>query len=159
MARGLDFRVDIDKAMLKLGRIPDDVRDALKAELSDLAGQVRDKAKSNASTMFQVRSGTYVNSIAKSVRAGKTSVIARVYSNDPVAHLLERGVRPHDIRPVNATELAFLSYFGAQSFAKMVHHPGFQGHAVFSDAFFDTIDEIRTGVAAAAKQAAASATA
>lgn len=154
MARALDFRVEITPAMLRLGRLPDDVRKALKAELNTLATKVRDKAKENASTMFQVRSGRYLASIKKSVRSSKTSVVARVYSNDPKAHLLERGVKPHDIRAVNATELAFLSYFGAESFARMVHHPGMEGHAVFSSAFFDTEAEIETDLTAAVKQAA-----
>jgi hypothetical protein len=154
MARALDFRVEITPAMLRLGRLPDDVRNALKAELNVLATKVRDRAKENAASMFQVRTGHYLASIKKSVRSTKTSVVARVYSNDPKAHLLEKGVRPHDIRAVNATELAFLSFFGAETFARMVRHPGMIGHAVFSDAFFSTLGEIKTDLTESVQQAA-----
>jgi hypothetical protein len=153
-ARALDFKVDITPAMLRLGKLPDEVRNALKAELNVLATKVRDKAKENAATMFQVRTGHYLASIRKSVRASKTSVVARVYSNDPKAHLLERGVKPHDIRAVNATELAFLSFFGLSKFAKMVHHPGMQGHAVISTAFFDVLGEIEVDLTEAVQRAA-----
>jgi hypothetical protein len=152
-ARALDFKVDITPAMLRLGKLPNDVRNALKAELNVLAIKVRDKAKENAASLFQVRSGHYLASIKKSVRSTKTSVVARVYSNDPKAHLLEKGVRPHDIRAVNATELAFLSFFGAQSFARMVHHPGMQGHAVFGNAFFDVLGEIKVDLTEAVQKA------
>lgn len=153
-SRALDFKVDIDPALKRLGKLPDEFRAAVKAELNVLATKVLGRVKENAQTMFQVRSGRYLKSIRKSVRSSKNSVVARVYSNDPKAHLLERGVKPHDIRAVNATELAFLSYFGAQSFARMVKHPGMEGHAVFSDAFFDTLSEIETGLTAAVKDAA-----
>lgn len=157
MARSkLDFGVDIDRATLRLGRLPEDVRDALKAELNVLATKVLDRTKQNAASMFHVRTGRYLASIKKSVRASATSVIARVYSNDPKAHLLERGTKPHDIRAVNATELAFFSFFGLSEFAKMVHHPGMEGHAVFSDAFFATLGEIQSGVTEAVKGAARS---
>ena len=111
------------------------------------------RAKENAQTMFQVRSGRYLKSIRKSVRSSQNSVVARVYSNDPKAHLLERGVKPHEIRAVNATELAFFSFLGL-TFRRVVKHPGMEGHAVFSTAFFDTLSEIETGLTTAVKDAA-----
>lgn len=145
-----DLTVKIDRALLRMGKMPDSIRNALKAEVDALATKVRDKAKANAGTFFQVRTGKYLKSIKKSVRSNKTSVIGKVFSNDPVAHLLEKGVKPHDIRAKNVKALAFLG----GTFAVEVHHPGFRGHTVINSAFQDMVGEIQTGLDQAVKDGA-----
>lgn len=145
-----DVTVKVDRALLRMGKLPDSIRASLKAEVDALATEVRDKAKSNAGTFFQVRTGAYQNSIKKSVRSSKTGVVGKVFSRNPVAHLLERGVKAHDIRAKNVKALAFLG----GKFAIEVHHPGFAGHTVINSAFQDMVGDIRTGLDRAVKDGA-----
>lgn len=42
----------------------------------------------------------------------------------PYALFVHEGTRPHDIRPKNASVLAFTARDGTQVFTKLVHHPG-----------------------------------
>lgn len=136
-----DVAIKIDRAITRLEKLPDDVRAALKEEINGLATTLRARSQANAATFFHVRSGEFQRSIKKSVRSSKTSVVGKVFSRSPVAHLLERGVKPHDIRPKNAKALAFLGRF-----AEVIHHPGFQGHTIINAAFQDMKAEITEGI-------------
>jgi hypothetical protein len=146
----LDIQVKIDKGIARLGKMPDSVRAALKVETNALATELRDKARANAGSFFQVRTGKFLKSIKKSVRTSQKSVIGKVYSKDKVAHLLERGVKPHDIRPKNAKALAFLGVY-----AEMIHHPGFRGHTIINAAYQDMKSEINEGLAKAVRDGVA----
>lgn len=142
----LDIQVNIDKGVARLNKMPDAVRAALKAETNTLATELRDKARQNAGSFFQVRTGKFLKSIKKSVRTSTKSVIGKVYSKDPVAHLLERGVKPHDIAPKNAKALAFLGRY-----AEMIHHPGFRGHTIINAAYQEMKGEINEGLTKAVR--------
>lgn len=145
----LDIKVDVDRGIARLGKMPDEVRAALKGEANTLATELRDKAKGYAGSLFQVRSGKFQASIKKSVRSTPTRVTGKVSSNDPVAHLLEVGARPHDIVPKSAHALE-LAAGGA--FATVVHHPGFQGHAIISRAFQEMRGDITDGLMKAVRE-------
>lgn len=141
----LDLQVRLDRALLRLNKLPDAVRAALKVEATALATKLQAKAKDKFSEFFQERSGRYLKSIKKSVRVNKKGVVGKVYSKgDPVAHFLEKGTKPHIIEPKNA---AVLFYLG-QAF-KVVHHPGMQGHSIINAAFQEMKPEIRDGLASA----------
>lgn len=142
-----DVTVNVDRALARLGRMPDAIRASLKSEINTLSVDLRDKSRGLAGALFQVRSGKFVKSIKKSVRSSKTAVLGKVYSSDPVAHLLERGVRPHDIRPKQGTKaLAFMGRFG-----EVVHHPGFKGHTIINAAYQGMKDDITAGIIQAVK--------
>lgn len=142
-----DITVKIDRALLRMGKMPDAVRASLKAEMNILVTALRDKAKANAGTFFQVRTGAYQKSIKKSVRTSQTKITGKVFSKSPVAHLLETGVRPHDIRAKNVKALAFLG----GTFAVEVHHPGLQGHSVIGSALMEMKSKIYDGLGEAVK--------
>lgn len=148
-----DITVKIDRALLRLGKMPDEVRASLKAEADVLATKLRDKSKDKFSEFFQSRTGAFLKSIKKSVRSNKNGVVGKVFSRSKVAHLLERGTRPHDIRSKNAKALAFLG----GKFAEVVHHPGIRGHTIINAAFQDMQDEIRSGLSRAVKDGTAAA--
>lgn len=147
-----DIRVKIDRAELRLGKLPDDFRAALRAEIDAKAVAIRDDAKNKAGEFFHVRSGRFVNSIRKSVRSSKTQVVGKVFSKNPVAHLLERGVKPHDIKPKNARALRFFGF--KLVFSEGVHHPGFRGHTIINAAFNEMKAQLRDGMATAVQRAA-----
>lgn len=142
-----DITVKVDRALLKMGKLPDSIRNSLKAEMNILVTAVRDKARSNAATFFHVRTGAYQKSIKKSVRSSQTKVTGKVFSKSRIAHMLETGVRPHDIRAKNAKALAFLG----GTFAIEVHHPGLQGHSVIGAAFMEMKSQIYDGLGEAVK--------
>jgi hypothetical protein len=146
----LDIQVKIDKGIARLHKMPDAVRQSLKKEANILATELRDKSRENASSFFQVRTGRFLKSIKKSVRSSQTSVIGKVFSKSPVAHLLERGVKPHDITPKNAKALAFLG-----GFAKTIHHPGFQGKTIINAAFQEMKGQINEGLTKAVRDGVA----
>lgn len=144
-----DLTVKIDRATLRLGKLPDEVRAALKTEANELATRLRDNAKSKFGQFFTARSGGYLKSIKKSVRTSKTSVVGKVYSKSPVAHFLEKGTKPHLITVRNAKALAFIGAGGAQVDVVSVQHPGMQGHTIINSAFAEMKGEIREGLAKA----------
>jgi hypothetical protein len=145
----LDASVKIDRGLLRLGKLPDEVRAALKTEANELATKLRDNAKSKFGQFFTARSGAYLKSIKKSVRTSKTGVTGKVYSKDPTAHFLEKGTRPHEITIRNAKALAFIGSGGAQVDVASVQHPGMKGHTIINSAFAEMKPEIREGLAKA----------
>jgi hypothetical protein len=67
------------------------------------------------------RSGFLAQSIKKEVSEGKVDIKPLA----PYAIYVEKGTRPHVIRPVNASCLAFESgMLGGMVFTRLVHHPG-----------------------------------
>lgn len=148
-----DLTVKIDRAQARMGKLPDEVRASLKAEANDLAIRLRDRAKQTFSGFFTERTGATLKSIKKSVRSSQKSVTGRVFSASPVMKILERGARPHDIRPRNAKALELIG----GRFAEAVHHPGFRGHTIINAAFQEMKGEINDGLRQAVKDGIAAA--
>src|SRR5262249_19960718 len=117
-----DVKVNIDKGVARLGKLPDQVRDALRNEARELATELQSRAKSNAGEYFHVRTGRYQRSIRKSVRTNAKGVVGKVFSKSPVAHILEKGaVRPaHEIAAKNVRALHFIASGGGETFAAHV---------------------------------------
>lgn len=149
----ISIEVKIDKAQTRLGKLPDDLRAALKAEANDLATKLRDKVRENFTGFFRSRSGELIKNLKKSVRSNKKSVTAKVFFKHDgyIAHILEVGAKPHKIEVKNAKALAFLASGGEPGYAVVVNHPGFGGHSFFSAAWEAMKPEIRQGMEAAVR--------
>jgi len=66
------------------------------------------------------RTGKLASTIVKQVRDGEAAIEVLA----PYAMYVVKGTRPHIIRPVNASVLAFQSAGGKMVFTRLVHHPG-----------------------------------
>ena len=66
------------------------------------------------------KTGKLAGSIVKEVGDGEASIQALV----PYAVYVVKGTAPHEIRPVNASCLAFEAPGGGLVFNGLVHHPG-----------------------------------
>jgi HK97 gp10 family phage protein len=104
--RGLEF----DEVVQKLSR---PLRRKLVEKLADVAW---------ASAFWNAprRSGYMANTIIKEVGNGEASIEVLV----PYAMYVVKGTRPHVIRPVNASVLAFEAPNGKMVFTRLVRHPG-----------------------------------
>jgi hypothetical protein len=144
-----DITVRIDKGAARLGRLPDDIRAALREEARQQAIALQAAAKANAGSYFQVRTGRYQRSIRRSVRSNAKGVVGKVFSKSPIAHILEEGaVRgAHEELPKNVQALNFVMG-GSSVYAARVLNPGSRvtGRAVINNAFQDRKDQIREGL-------------
>ena len=147
----LDVKVNVDRSLLRLGKLPGDMRQSLKTETQSLSVELQKKSKDKASSLFRVITGKIVKSIRRTVRATDTSVTGRVYSKHPIFRILERGAKPHDIRPKKAKTLLF---FGVHR--EGVRHPGFRGRTLINAAFQEMKPAIRDRLEAAVKGVAKS---
>lgn len=125
MSDGIVVKVDATRAILKLGRVPEATRAAVRGEVVSLtqalAQLVREKLSGG---VLNVQSGRLLNSIRSQMIENPTSVYGKVSTQGvPYAAIHEYGgvTRPHDIRPVNA---GALWWEGAAHPVKLVHHPG-----------------------------------
>jgi hypothetical protein len=66
------------------------------------------------------RTGKLAGSIIKDVGEGEASIQALA----PYAVFVEKGTAPHEIRPINASCLAFEPLSGGIVFTRLVRHPG-----------------------------------
>ena len=106
--------------------MPDNVR----AEMKEAAKKLKDEAVNYARTLasgplVNVRSGRYLKSLKGSVSSGQKTVTGKIYSRDPVAHLIESGAtrKAREILPNTKQALSFM-LGGRRVFARAVHHPG-----------------------------------
>lgn len=66
------------------------------------------------------KTGYLASTIVKEVGNGEASIEVL----EPYAMYVVNGTRPHIIRPVNASVLAFQDASGKMVFTRLVHHPG-----------------------------------
>ena len=66
------------------------------------------------------RTGKLARSIVKEVEDGEARIVALA----PYAKFVIEGTAPHEIRPVNASVLAFKARSGDMVFTRLVRHPG-----------------------------------
>jgi HK97 gp10 family phage protein len=84
------------------------------------------------------RTGFLAMSITKKVSEGK----AVIKPMAPYAIFVEKGTRPHIIRPINAKCLAFSSgMLGGLVFARLVNHPGTKPNPFVEKTAMETRDE------------------
>jgi hypothetical protein len=99
----------------------DEVTEKLSGPLRQkLIDRLVDVAWSSALWNAPRRTGKLCSTIAKQVGDGKASIDALA----PYAMYVVRGTRPHLIRPVNVSVLAFEGSNGKIVFTRLVHHPG-----------------------------------
>jgi HK97 gp10 family phage protein len=103
--RGIDLRILADKFQ---GPIPE-----------KLVRRLADYAYAGMKAKAPVKTGRLLGSIEKRVSGSQ----AKVGPTVPYAIYVEYGTRPHDIRPVFASVLAF-EVAGRMVFTPIVHHPG-----------------------------------
>ena len=147
-------QVDHSKLDLRLGKLEPAVHDALLVAVTLDAGELQGRVESLVSgELVQIRTGKFVKSIKVSVRQSANRVTGRVYSKDPVAHILEGGARipPHRIDP-SAAHALLLQVRSGQVFAAHVQSPGAKigPRWIFRQAF----DEMKPTIESDLRQAA-----
>lgn len=117
----------VDRATIRLNRMPEDVRARLRESLvrdgKQLVALVRAKLSGR---VLKMRSGRLLNSIKAQMRESQYALYMRVYSSGvPYARIHEYGgkTRPHLILPKNVQALHFMVK-GQGVFAARVNHPG-----------------------------------
>ncbi len=92
----IEFRVDDARLAARLDKITPDVRDALKAALAPLAGELAAEARGLAAAHIRYlgkKPGQYLASIYGGAFDKGSRVCGFVRSGDPLAHLLEYGTK------------------------------------------------------------------
>ena len=79
------------------------------------------------------KTGNLAGTIVKEVGDGKASITALA----PYAVYVVKGTRPHIIRPVNGSVLAFEGAGGKMVFTRLVHHPGTKPNTFMQNAVED----------------------
>jgi HK97 gp10 family phage protein len=98
----------------------DEVAEKLSKELRQkLIEKLADIAYASAFWGAPWRTGKLAGSIVKEVAEGEASITAAA----SYAVYVEKGTAPHEIRPVNASVLAF-EVEGSMVFTRLVRHPG-----------------------------------
>jgi HK97 gp10 family phage protein len=98
----------------------DEVAESLSKDLKQkLVEKLVDIAYAAAFWGAPWRTGKLAGSIVKEVTEGEASISALA----PYAVYVEKGTAPHEIRPVNASVLAF-EVGGDMVFTRLVRHPG-----------------------------------
>jgi hypothetical protein len=121
---GLDIQVLADK-------MADEIKNKLVERLADVA---------YAAAFFQApwRTGALAGSIVKEVSVGE----ARIRALAPYDIFVQLGTRPHTIKPVRASCLAFVSQ-GRLVFTMLVHHPGTLPNPYMQRAAAETLDKAK----------------
>lgn len=115
----------LDTVRLQLQSMLPEVRAAIEQVVTQDAIKMRDLARRLASgAVIQSRTGRFVASIKEEVTSTATSVVGKVYSDDPRDPLFEYGgtQAPREILPNAAQALAFMGSAG-RVFAAAVHRP------------------------------------
>jgi hypothetical protein len=125
----LTVQVKIDEGVARMGRLPDDIRAELKAEVRAIGTVIRDTARSKASgDVLKVRTGEYRKSIKLSVRSTTTKVQGRVYTRNPLANIFEYGDAHLPARVIYAKNVKALHFMmsggGGETYAAHVNFPG-----------------------------------
>lgn len=122
--RGLEF----DEVASKLSG---PLRQKLVERLADIA---------YAKAFFEApwKTGKLAGSIVKDVGQGEASIQALA----PYAVYVVKGTAPHEIRPVNASCLAFKAAGGGMVFTRLVRHPGTKPNPFMQRAADETLAKV-----------------
>ncbi|MCW4045240.1 MAG: hypothetical protein NWE94_06965 [Candidatus Bathyarchaeota archaeon] len=113
----MSFSVEVSTRGLEF----DDVVQKLSGPLRQkLIERLADVAWAQAFWNAPRRTGKLASTITKEVGEGEAAIEVLA----PYAMYVVKGTRPHIIRPINASVLAFQSASGKMVFTRLVHHPG-----------------------------------
>ena len=113
----MSFSVEVSTRGLEFDEVASKLSSKLKQKLIE---KLADIAYSSAFFGAPWKTGKLAQSIVKEIGDGEASIQALA----PHAVYVVKGTAPHEIRPVNATCLAFEAPGGGMVFAQLVHHPG-----------------------------------
>lgn len=106
---------------------------------SDLVRQAGQMMLANAQRTVPRKTGALAGSLQLILMGPMTAVIGPTL---PYGVFVQYGTRPHVIRAVRATHLAFMGRNGKMVYAKEVHHPGTRPNPFMTNALADTLDEL-----------------
>ncbi|QOR55432.1 MAG: tail component [Phage 71_18] len=96
-----------------------------------VAAAVTREAKSVADQKLQRHTGQVSAGFRSEVSHGPR---IRAWNISPIFKYLERGTRPHIIRPRRARVLVFTARDGSTVYARIVHHPGTRAYRILETA-------------------------
>jgi len=130
------FSVEVSTRGLQFNSVIDKLSKELKQRLIE---RLADIAWASAFYGAPWRSGRLAGSIVKEVGDGEAEVQALA----PYAVFVEFGTAPHEIRPVNASVLAFEGG-GKMVFTPLVRHPGSKANPFMERAAEDTRSKVES---------------
>jgi hypothetical protein len=113
----MSFSVEVSTRGLEFNEVAEKLSGPLRQKLVE---RLADVAWASAFWNAPRRTGKLASTIVKDVGDGVAAIDVLV----PYAMYVVKGTRPHIIRPVNASVLAFQSASGKMVFTRLVHHPG-----------------------------------
>ena len=131
------FTVEVSTSGLEFDEVASKLSQELKQKLIE---KLTDIAYASAFFGAPWKTGKLAGSIVKEIGDGEASIQALA----PYAIYVEKGTRPHEIRPVNASVLAFEAS-GRIVFTPLVRHPGTKPNPFMQRAVEDTrgkVDEV-----------------
>lgn len=111
------IEVNVTSRGLKLAVVAEKLAEPLKRKLIE---RMADAAWAAAFYGAPWKTGKLAQSIVKNVGETEASIEALA----PYAVYVVKGTAPHEVRPVNASCLAFKAMNGEMIFTRLVHHPG-----------------------------------
>ena len=131
------FTVEVSTSGLEFDEVASKFSKELRQKLIE---KLADVAYASAFFGAPWKTGKLAGSIVKEIGDGEASIQALA----PHAVYVVKGTRPHEIRPVNASVLAF-EIRGKMVFTPIVHHPGTKPNPFMQNAVEDArskVDEV-----------------
>jgi hypothetical protein len=128
------FSVEVSTRGLEFDGIAQKLSGPLRQKLIE---KLADIAWASAFWNAPRKTGQLASSIEKEVGEGEASIEVLA----PYAVHVIRGTRPHLIRPVNASVLAFENANGKMIFSKLVQHPGTKANPFMQQAAQEALDK------------------
>lgn len=131
------FTVEVSTSGLEFDEVASKLSQELKQKLIE---KLTDIVYASAFFGAPWKTGKLAGSIVKEIGDGEASIQALA----PHAVYVVKGIRPHEIRPVNASVLAF-EISGKMVFTPIVHHPGTKPNPFMQNAVDDArskVDEV-----------------
>lgn len=131
------FTVEISTSGLEFDEVASKFSNELRQKLIE---KLADVAYASAFFGAPWKTGKLAGSIVKEIGDGEASIQVLA----PYALYVVKGTRPHEIRPVNASVLAFETG-GRMVFTPIVHHPGSKPNPFMQNAVWDArskVDEV-----------------
>jgi hypothetical protein len=124
------FSIDVSTSGLEFDDVVQKLSGPLRQKLVEKLAEI---AWASAFWNAPRRTGYLASTIVKEVGDGEASIDALA----SYAVYVVKGTRPHVIRPVNASVLAFEASDGSMVFAHMVNHPGTKPNPFMQEAAED----------------------
>jgi hypothetical protein len=109
--------VEVSTRGLEFGEVAEKLSGSVRQKLLE---RLADVAWSSAFCSAPRRTDNLASTIVKEINDGKATIDALA----SYAIYVAKGTRPHTIRPVNGSVLAFEGSGGKMVFTRLIHHPG-----------------------------------